>query len=446
VSRPGGTRAFHVLWAGQMVSVLGSELTGFALGVWIYQRTASVTQLSVVMLATLLPGILMAPLAGACVDRMDRRTVMLLGDSASALCTLAISLLWLLDGLRLWNVVALTAVMSGSEAFQSLAYLSLVPQLVPRERLGRANGLLQLGQAVPRVIGPAIAGGLLEILGLGGVLLVDFVTYLVAVTTLLLVRTPGRLRSAATQGIREPLPREIARGWSFLRARPGLQGVLALLAVCHFCMGIINVGGQPLVLSFVSPAALGALLSVAGVGFVLGSLAMSLWGGPKRLIHGVLGFSLLFGCGLALAGLRQSVGLIASALLLLASSTPILLGCAQALWQVKVPLDFQGRVFAVRDTVTRSALLLGYLITGPLADRVFEPRLAPEGAWAGVFGPLLGTGPGRGVALMLVLSGALPILAAVAGWLFPQVRRVEDQLPDTEPVVEEPEPLPAGSA
>lgn len=412
-----GTRAFHVLCAGQSVSVLGSELTGFALSVWIYQRTDSVTQLSLVLLATLLPGIVLAPLAGACVDRMDRRTVMLLSDTASALCALAISLLWLLGRLDLWSVIGLSALVSACEAFQSLAWLSLVPQLVPTERLARANGLLQLGLAVPRVIGPAVAGVLLGALGLGGVLLLDFATYLVAVSTLLFVRTPGRPRAAGPEEDRASLTREIVQGWSYLWGRPGLLGILALLTVAHFSTGVVNVGGQPLVLSFASPAVLGALLSVAGIGFVLGSLAMSLWGGPKRLIHGVLSFSLTFGLGLALAGLRPSVELIAAALLLLAGSTPLFLGYAQALWQAEVPQDLHGRVFAVRDTVTRTALLLGYLVTGPLADRVFEPRLAPSGAWAGLLGPLVGTGEGRGIGVMLVLAGVLPILAAAAGFL-----------------------------
>ena len=417
MSPAAGVRAFHLLCAGQSVSVLGSELTGFALSVWIYQRTDSVTQLSAVLLATLLPGIVLAPLAGVCVDRMDRRTVMLLGDTASALCTLAISLLWLLGRLDLWSVIGLSALVSACEAFQSLAWLSLVPQLVPAERLARANGLFQLALAVPRVIGPAVAGALLGALGLGSVLLLDFATYLVAVGTLFLVRTPGRPEAAGAEEARTSLPREIVQGWSYLRARPGLLGILALLTVTHFSTGVVNVGGQPLVLGFASPAVLGALLSVAGVGFVLGSLAMTLWDGPKRLAHGVLGFSLTFGVGLALAGLRPSVGLIAAALLVLAGSTPLALGYAQALWQAEVPQDLQGRVFAVRDAVTRSALLLGYLITGPLADRVFEPRLASGGAWAGWLGPLVGTGEGRGIALMLVLAGALPILAAAAGFL-----------------------------
>lgn len=220
---------------------------------------------------------------------MDRRLAMLASDSVAALSTLVIAVLALLDRLHLWSIVPLLTITSACEAFQSLAYAASISLLVPKSRLGHVNGLVQLGQAVPRVIGPVLAGGLLETVGLRGVILLDLASYLIAVTTLVRARIPRPQATGREVDGRSSLLQEIAQGWHYLRARAGLLGMLALLAVCYFSIGLVNVAGQPLVLSFTSPATLGTILSVAGIGFVVGGLVMSAWGGPKRLIHGVLG-------------------------------------------------------------------------------------------------------------------------------------------------------------
>jgi DHA3 family macrolide efflux protein-like MFS transporter len=418
--------AFYAIWAGQSVSTLGSELTGFALGVWVFERTESVSRLGLILLATTLPGILLAPLAGALIDRLGRRVAMLATDSLAALSSLTIAVLLLGGHLELWQILVLLTITASCEAFQNIAYAATISLLVDRERLGRANGLVQLGQAVPRVIGPALAGVLLERIGLGGVILCDLASYLVAVTTLLKIRLPRPSPAGETSTGGGRLLREIGVGRIFLRARPGLIGLLVLFAISNFSVGTLNLAIQPLVLGFASPATLGTLLSLASFGFVAGGLVMSAWGGPRRLMDGVLAFTLPFGLGIMLTGLRPSATLVGGALLLITASASILFGCGEALWQAQVPTHLQGRVFALRDMIVRSALLLAYVTAGPLADHLFEPRLAAGGAWVAGIGRLIGSGPGRGVGLMLVLAGALPILA-VAGALFhPHIRRVEE--------------------
>jgi hypothetical protein len=140
----------------------------------------------------------------------------------------------------------------------------------------------------------------------------------------------------------------------------------------------------------------------------------------------VLGFTVPFGLGIALAGVYPSVPLVVAAILLVTVTAPMIFGSSQALWQAKVPAHLQGRVFALRDMVVRSALPLAYVLAGPLADRVFEPLMSAQGALAPTVGQFLGVGRGRGVALMFVIFGTLTMAAALAAMLSRRVRHVED--------------------
>jgi hypothetical protein len=164
----------------------------------------------------------------------------------------------------------------------------------------------------------------------------------------------------------------------------------------------------------------------------VGSLLLSLWGGPRRKIHGVLGFLIVLGLGVALVGLRPSATLVTAGLFLAMVCAPIVNGSAQVIWQRKVPPALQGRVFATRGMVALAAAPLAYLISGPLADRVFGPLLQEGGALAGSLGRLLGTGPGRGIGLMFLLSGLATVALSALAYLNPALRHVESELPDIE--------------
>jgi hypothetical protein len=225
------------------------------------------------------------------------------------------------------------------------------------------------------------------------------------------------------------LLREAAAGWSFLRRRPGLLGLLLLFAAANFSLGLLQVLLTPLVLGFASTEVLGGVLSVAGTGMLAGSLAMSLWGGPRRRLLGILGGMALQGAIFLLGGLRPNASLIAAAAFVVLFVLPVIEGCSQAIWQTKVAPELQGRVFAARRMVAWSAMPLAYLAAGPLADRVFEPLLAADGPLAASLGRFVGVGPGRGIGLLFVAVGVLLLAAVGAAWRSPAVRGVE-RLPD----------------
>lgn len=230
----------------------------------------------------------------------------------------------------------------------------------------------QLGLAASQILAPGMAGALVARIGVPGVILVDFATFLVALVTLLFVRFPRPPATAEGSVDRGAILAEARVGWRFIRQRPGLLAMLLLFATTNFSMAVLQVLVTPLVLGFASAEVLGVVLSVAGFGMLAGSLVMSLWGGPRRRIDGIFLFLAVQGGILLLGGLRPSAVLVASAAFVFLFASPILDGCSQAIWQTKVPPDLQGRVFAVRRMVAWSTLPLAYLLAGPLADRVFE--------------------------------------------------------------------------
>jgi MFS family permease len=428
-----GMRTFFVIWSGQLVSTIGSGLTGFALGVWIYQDTGSVTLFAMNMLAVAVPNLLVSPIAGVLVDRWDRRWVMIMSDTGAGLATMSIAILYVTGNLQVWSIILATAVNSAFTTFQWPAYSAVTTLLVPKNQLGRAGGMLQIGEAVSRFIAPAAAGALYVAIGLGAVILVDFATYLFAVLTLLVVRVPKPDRSEAGEEGKGSLLSESLYGWTYIAARAGLLGLLLVFAVFNFTSGMIMPLIMPMILDMAPADMLGYLISIAGVGMLVGTLVMSVWGGPKRRIHGVLGFLMLSGLFASLLGISPLIPVLAVAGFLLMFTMPIINGSSQAIWQSKVAPDVQGRVFSVRSMIAWSMIPLAYLVAGPLADRVFNPLLVEGGALADSVGQLIGVGPGRGTGLMFIVLGAVSVLVAGAGYLSPRVRNVEDELPDAMP-------------
>jgi DHA3 family macrolide efflux protein-like MFS transporter len=425
-----GFRAFLLIWFGQLVSLTGSGLTGFALGVWVYQRTGSVTQFALISLFTALPGILFSPIAGALVDRWDRRWAMIISDTGAGMCTLGVAVLLFANRLEVWQIYILMALSSTFSAFQWPAYSAATTLLVPKEQFGRASGMVQLAEAVAQIGAPSLAGILLGVVQIEGVILIDFVTFLFAVLTLSLVRIPKPETTAEGKAGQGSLLREAAYGWKYIRARPGLMGLLLLFASTNFTSGIVEVLFTPLVLSFTTAAVLGTILSIGGIGFLGGSLAMSAWGGPKVRVYGIYISLLLQGVVLFAAGFPPQVAILATAAFLYFFGIPIVNGCSQAIWQSKTAPDVQGRVFAVRRMIAWSSLPLAYLAAGPMADRVFEPLLDEGGALASSVGQIIGTGEGRGIGLLYMILGVISLLATAVGYLYPRLRLVETELPD----------------
>jgi DHA3 family macrolide efflux protein-like MFS transporter len=439
--KAGDWRSFFLLWCGQVVSLLGSGLTAFGLGVWIYQRTGSVAQFALVLVVGSVPGLLIGPLAGALIDRWDRRRVMLLANLGAAAATLALIVLLAQHRLALWHVYVVVAFGATCGYVLNPAFGATIPLLLPKDHLGRASGMMQLGPAAARILSPLAAGFLLPAVGLRGLIAIDMASFVFAAAMVLLIRIP-RVAHAPSAGPRQGLLRQAGYGWSYIKARPGFVSLLAFFAILNLLFSFCLVLTTPLVLSFGSPAVLGLVLSLASAGMLAGSLVMSAWGGPRRRMYGILGFAPLLGASFLMIGTAHSVALLTAGIFLLFFVIPIINGCDEAIWQAKVERQALGRVIATAQLLSQFTAPIAFLLAGPLSDRLFEPMMRPGGALAGSLGRFLGVGPGRGIALLFVVMGLLLLLAAASGFLYPRLRSLEDEIPDAAPPPAGPVPEP----
>jgi len=424
-------RTFLIIWLGELISLIGSGMTSFALGVWIFQQTGEATPFAITVLLGSLPRLLLLPAAGVLADRWNRRLLMILADAGSALATLAIVLLLSAGQLQVWHIYLLVVLSSVSSTFQEPAYRASVTMLVPKKDLARASGLMNAGEAAQLLVSPLLAGVLFVSIGMRGIILIDFITFFFAVAALLAVRIPQpRLGTEETQR-KASLRQDMAFAWRYLRDRPGMFWMVWYFALVNFLLNFAVVLNGPLVLSTSDARALGLVQVASGFGMLAGSVAIGAWGGPQRRIRGVVGFIVLAAVGLVVMGLHPSPLLIGAGFFILLFSVPIASGCNQALTQVKIEPSVQGRVFAVRGMISQSMMPVAFLTAGPLADRVFGPAMAAGGVLADtVLGQVLGIGPGRGIGLMFLLSGVVLIAVSGAAWSNRHIRNVEDELPD----------------
>jgi MFS family permease len=358
---------------------------------------------------------------------------MILSDLAAGLATIVLLALYSTDRLEIWHLYALNAFAGAFGAFQFPAYSAAVTIMIPKAQYARANGMIGLAGSASGIFAPIAAGALIGFIGVGGIMLVDIVTFVVAIAMLLLVFIPAPEQSEEGRRAAGSLWSESMFGFGYIFRRPSLLG----LQLVFFMLNLIATLGFTLTAAMIlartasDPRQLSYAQSIGALGGVAGGLLLSIWGGPKRRIHGVLGGMFLASIlsslplGIGRSVLWWAVGGFMGGLII-----PILNGSNQAIWQVKVPPDIQGRVFSVRRLIAQISAPVAMLAAGPLADKLFEPAMAEGGAWAGAFGWLVGTGPGAGMGLMFVFTGLLGAAVGLGGYLFPAVRNVEDIMPD----------------
>lgn len=427
---PGG-RTFLIIWLGQLVSTVGSNLTSFALGVHVYTKTESATLFALSLVAFMIPQIVISPFTGALVDRWDRRKAMILSDTGAGLSTLVVVLLYHTGYLQIWHILLATFLNSTFNTIQWPAWSAVQSQIVPNEHLGRASGMAQIGDAAGQLFAPVIAGALFALIGLGGIALIDFVTFAFAVTTLAVVRVPRPQVSEAGKAAQGSLWAEALFGLKYLLERKPLLILLSYFATVNFCVGMLSALFGPLLLDAHTVGTYGWVSTVVGIGMLGGTLAMSAWGGPQRKIVGVVGFGGLCGLFLMLIGVRLWVPLIAAAGFAAMFTVPIVDACHQAIWQCKVEHDVQGRVFSIRRTIAWATQIPALLLAGPAVDLLFNPLMAASGPLADTAaGALLTLGPGRGAGMAFIANGAFVALVSLLFYAFPIVRNIESLLPD----------------
>jgi DHA3 family macrolide efflux protein-like MFS transporter len=435
--RPMGMTAFTIIWAGQFVSLLGTTMTQFALTIWTWEKTGVATTIALANLFFMAPQMLMSPLAGALVDRWDRRLVMMLSDLGAGLSTVAIYLLMRAGALEVWHLYTAFAFAGAFQAFQFPAYSAAVSTMLPKEQYTRASGMLSLAQSASGIFGPVAAGVLLNVVQTSSLLLFDIVSFVVAISALLMVHIP---QPEAKEVAKRSILEDSLFGFKYIIERPSLLGLQLVFFSINFTAVLCFSLMAPMILSRTGndTLVLGSVQSAFGVGGVVGGLLLSAWGGPKRRVNGVLGGMILSSIlGVTLMGLGRSSSVWIAAAFFNMIFLPLINGSNQAIWQSKVPPDMQGRVFSTRALIAQISAPVATGIAGPLADHFLLPGMMEGGRLAPLFGWLVGVGPGAGISLLFVVMGIGGILVGLGGYAFPHIRNAEDIIPDHDELVAE---------
>lgn len=432
-----GLGQFGVVWSGQVVTLVGNSVLRFAFVVRAWTAGGHATQVVLLSLCAALPQLLLSPTAGALVDRVSKRTALQLADAGGLVAVGGLAAVYFSGNLHLWMIYVVVALLGAAAAFQYPALSSAVPLLVPKPQLQRANGLLSTARSVADVGGPALAGVLIAVASLGTVVWFDLATFVAALGC---VRVVGLPRRRGDEGGGRPRPRtrlaaDSLEGLRYLFARPSLRG----LTLVFFTVNLVMVFGfaivQPMVLARTGndTASLASVMTSIGVGGVAGGLLLAVWGGPKNRVRammlGIVGMCLSAQIAMSMARgvLTWSAAILVGALLM-----PMVNSTLQAIIQTKVPPDRQGRVFGAVVFVSQVSVPLAMVLAGPLADTVFEPQAAAHRGLVGLLQPLLGDGPGSGMATMLLIAGVCGAAAALLGMASRSVRDLDLLVPDID--------------
>ncbi|KAM3115385.1 MFS transporter [Phormidesmis sp. 146-33] len=432
--QPPQMRTFRTLWLGQLVSLLGSEMTTFALTIWVWEQTGQASPIAWMVFFTRSPQVIAAAFAGVLVDAWDRKQLMLLGDFVAGLSTIGLLSLLLTQRLQVWHLYGIGAANGLFSYLQSLAHSASMAVLVPKQHYARASAMETIKGSSAYVFSPALAGVLYPSIGLIGILAIDLVTFVIAISTLLMIPIP----QPTTAVVSEQTPwQTLTFGIRYIWQRSSLLSILLFLLSSNlfFSANFALTPALILARSGNSATTLATVQSAFGIGGLVGAILLSLWGGTTPRIHGLLLGAALSRVGLLLLSVGRGLTIWVIAAWITAFFVPFVGSANQAIWLAKVEPEVQGRVFAARYLIAQAASPLGFAIAGPLADYVFEPAMLPGGRLAGLLGGLFGTGVGAGIALQYALLAVCGLAIGLSGYSIHRLRDVETLIPDHDTAI-----------
>jgi DHA3 family macrolide efflux protein-like MFS transporter len=408
-------RRFFTIWTGQAFSLFGSSLVQFALIWWITQKTGSAIILATATMVALLPQIFLGPIAGALIDRWNRRLVLIIADGAIALFSLGLAVLFLLGQEQVWQIYVIMFIRSLGGAFHWPTMQASTSLMVPDKQLSRVAGLNQTLQGAMSIIAPPVGALLLSVMPMYGIILIDVLTALIAILPLFFISIPQPVKAVVIQqvaGFRSVI-KDMAAGFRYVIAWPGMLIILMLAALLNFLLNPAF-SLMPLLVTKVfngNAYHLGLLESVFGIGVVVGGLILSTWGGfKKRVITSMLGL-IGMGIGILMIGLSgaNTFWIAVAGMALGGLMNPLVNGPLFAIVQATVEPSMQGRVFTLLGSISAAMSPLSLAVAGPLADKL-------------------------GIPIWYIISGIACILMGVVSFMVKPVMQLETRSMKTTPI------------
>jgi MFS family permease len=426
-------RPFYLLWCGETVALIGASLMEFALGVWVYQKTGSALDFSGVLVAAILPAVFIMPIAGSIVDRFDRRYVMVVADLTAV--ALLLMLAWFLwhNSLDVEHLYVFNVAVSLIAAFRTPAYTASVSKLLPKEKYTQASGLMGVSSNVLSMFAPLVAGSLMAAIGLQGIVFIDITAFSMGSILILnaffyaarVNNNINKIRADDTEAVSG----SVALALVFFRKEPLMLWLLVYTVLQQGFVTLASTMIMPLVLSHYSENDLGVILTIGGVGGLIGSILLTVMGELKRLMLWALAADVVLALCILLVGVNTSFNLYCVSVFTALLVGGFAQGCNHSLWMRKIPNEYQGRIFSIINVAALLTVSIVVMAGGFSADQIFEPALSEGGLLEQTLGPWIGTGKGRGIGLMFVICGFIGVLISLIGSLT-RLRRLDLIVPD----------------
>ena len=418
---------FYKLWLGELISNIGSGMTAFALSVYVYEKTGSVSYISLITLLSFMPSIILSPIGGLLADRYDRRLLMIIGDLFSGLGLVYI----------LWNIQAgeksIVPIFLGitfSSIFTSLlepSYRATLTDILDEENYAKASGLIQAAGSAKYLISPVIAGMILSVADIRVILLLDILTF---ITTCLMIFLVRKSMNSEMQNYKKDSFKGLLEGLFIIKENRGVYSLVIIMFFVCFFMGFIQILIRPMILALSSVKTAGMMESLCAAGLLIGSLWIGI-AGIKKNYSKILAVACFF-CGIfmSMTGVNENLAIIGISTFLFFSTLPFMNSCADVLVRVSVPNELQGRVWGLISLITQMGTVTAYIISGVMADYIFEPMFNKNGILVENIGMIIGTGKGRGIGFMLILSGMGMLIMAIVIWKNGKIREVSEKCVD----------------
>ncbi len=413
---------FLIIWAGQLLSRIGSGISAFALGVYLLQKTGSTSSYSFLLLAAFLPAVMLAPVGGVIADRKDRKQMMAVGDLGSSLGIFFVVVMLLLYPKEHWPIYLGVAISSLFAALQSPAFKASITEILDKKAYAKASGLIQLTEAAQYLLAPFVAAFLLTKFSILIILLIDMLTFLAAALSVILIRKGvgrGGEKSTTTT-----FRKDLTEGMRYLAGNKVVLQLLYLTVVVTFLTGILQSLFVPIVLAISDTATLGTVQSIAASGMLFSSLLIGI--SSKRYDQTrVLSFALLFASIFyTLIGASTNTVLITCTAFCFFFTLPFVNSSLEVLFRQNIDNKMQGRIWSLISFISQIGMLMAFFIAGPLADRVFNPLLADTGRFTETVGTIVGPGVSRGSGVMVMICGCLLLLYSLFSGIEGRRRRM----------------------
>lgn len=394
---------FLILWSTQSISQLGSSITGFALTLWLYERTGSSLSTASLMICSYAPYVLMSIFAGALTDRLDKKKTMLCCDVFAAICTIIVFVLYTTNTLMVWHLYVLNVISGLMNTVQQPASEVAMTLIMPEKHYQKTSGLRSLSRSLISILNPLIATALYSFTGLNGVIAVDIGSFIVAFTALLFFIKIPESRSDEEENV-FVLAKE---GLMFLRENPLIMALILFMSGVNLVASAFDAAlpGYVLPNPKGGSSVLGIVTSCSGVAMIIGSLIVSVLPKPKDRVK-IIYLTMLFSLGtenFLLAFSREPVlwciGQIIGWILV-----PVMNANLDVILRTTIPVELQGRVYACRNTLQFFTIPIGLFLGGFMVDQICEPFMRTYGNLS-LLKILFGTGKGSGAALMMLLLG-----------------------------------------